>query len=70
MEIEQAKIQLDKLKIDNDKADDDADNAFQIMKLTAEIEVKEAELVQSGIDSARSQATTGAAEQSGASDQA
>ena len=70
LELEQAKLQLEKLKIDNDKADDDADNAFQIMKLTAEIEVKEAELVQSGIDSARSQAAAGTAEQGGTADQA
>lgn len=58
MQLEQAKIEIDKMKVEYDRLDDIADNEFDRMKLAAEIEVKEAEFVQQGIDSIRA-ATAG-----------
>lgn len=70
MQMEQAKIEIDKMKVEYDRLDDIADNEFDRLKLAAEIEVKEAELVQTGIDSIRAAQSSDAAGESGAGDSA
>jgi len=68
MQFEQQKLEIDKMKVEYDRMDDEADNEFDRMKLAAEIEVKEAELIQNGIESARQAKTGGTAGKGGTGD--
>jgi len=61
MELEKGKVDIDRMRAENDIQDDMADNEFDRMKLAAEMEMKEAELVTKAIDTSRIAQAGGAA---------
>ena len=64
MELEKGKVEIDRMKAENDRLDDIADNEYDRMKLAAEMEMKEAELVTKAIDTSRIAQAGGAAGES------
>ena len=56
--------EIDRMKAENDRLDDIADNEYDRMKLAAEMEMKEAELVTKAIDTSRIAQAGGAAGES------
>ena len=61
LELEKGKVEIDRMKAENDRLDDIADNEYDRMKLAAEMEIKEAELVTRAIDTSRIAQAGGAA---------
>jgi len=61
MELEKGKVDIDRMKAENDRLDDIDDNEFDRLKLAAEMEMKEAEIVAKAIDTSRIAQAGGAA---------
>ena len=61
MELEKGKVDIDRMKAENDRLDDIDDNEFDRLKLAAEMEMKEAEIVSKALDTSRIAAAGGAA---------